>query len=210
MSLTKRLASDQVLYRLYGGNPDSAAPVQEQDVQKALEQKINSKFRVRQLENMQMGETIPDGLCFATYTGVAVTADGDRSKSVLPVMPISLPRNMGVFDIRYNDNSFIPLQVGQRSLLKTDTLLNNLLNQVGYEPKGKTVYYTQNIALLGWTTVDMDLIVSDLSVLSDTDPLPIPASYEEELINELVAQFITVQPESATVNAFTTANQQTK
>ena len=208
--LSRRMLSDQVLYRLYGGPPDSSAPVQQEDVEKAAEQKINAKFRVRQFENMQVGETIPEGASMATYTGIAVSADGDRSKSVLPVMPISLPRNMGIFDIRYGDNSFIPLQVGQRSLLKTDTLLNNLLNQVGYEPKGKTIYYTQNIALLGWSTVDMDLVVSDFSTLSETDPIPVPSDYEEILINELVAQFSSVQPDPATVNAFTTANTQTK
>ncbi len=197
---TFRIIIDQVLFKLSEGYPNVQGSVQELDIKKALEQKINAKFRMRQFENLQFGETIPDGLCFATYTDVAVTADGDRSKSTLPVMPISLPRNMGIFDIRYQDNSFIPLQVGQRSLLKTDNLLNNLLNQVGYEPKGKTVYYTQNIALLGWDTVDMDLIVSDLSLLSETDLLPIPADYEETLVAELYEQFSPSPKSTSIVN----------
>lgn len=186
---TYRIIIDQVLFKLSEGFSSVQGAIQSYDIKKALEQKINAKFRMRQFENMQAGETIPEGICMATYEGISVTADGDRSKSVLPVMPISLPRNMGIFDIRYNDNSFIPLQVGQRQLLKVDTLLNSLLQQVGYEPKGKTIRYTTNITLLGWTTVDMDLVVSDLSILSETDLLPIPADFEETLVAELYAQF---------------------
>lgn len=208
--LTRRLLSDQVLYRLYGGPPDSSAAVQQEDVEKGAEQKINAKFRMRQFENLSGGETIPDGMTMATYEGITVTSSGDRSKATLPVMPVSLIRNMGIFDVRYQDNSFIPLQPGQRNLLRVDTLLNDLLNQVGYEPKGMTINFTKDITLYGWTTVDMDLIVSDFSSLSETDPIPVPADYEEILINELVAQFSPVQPEAATVNAFTTANQQPK
>ena len=207
---TKRLICDQVLFRLADGFPNVQGSVQRPDVEKSLEQKINAKYRIRQFENMQVGETIPDGMCMGTYEGVAVVSSGDRSKSTLPVMPISLPRNMGIFDIRYNDNSFIPLQVGQRSLLKTDTLLNSLLQQIGYEPKGKTIEYTQDITLLGWTTVTMDLVVSDLSRLSDTDLLPIPASYEEELVAELYAQFSPSPKDPLQVNPLANPQQQVR
>ena len=207
---TKRLLVDQILFKLADGFPNVQGSVQSQDVEKALEQKINAKFRIRQFENMQLGETIPDGMCMATYDGVAVVSSGDRSKSTLPVMPISLPRNMGIFDIRYNDNSFIPLQIGQRSLLKTDSLLNGLLNQIGYEPKGKTIEYTQDITLLGYTTVTMDLVVSDLSTLSDTDLLPIPASYEEELIAEIYAQFSPSPKNPLIVNPLANPQQQVR
>ena len=205
---TKRIIVDAVLFKLANGFPNVQGVVQKPDVEKALEQKINAKFRVRQFENMQTGETIPDGLCIATYEGVAVTSDGDRSKSVLPAMPISLPRNMGVYDIRYQDNSFIPLQAGQRGLLKTNALLNNLLNQVGYETKGKYVNYTTDITLLGYDTVDMDLVVADLSLLSETDVLPIPASYEEELIAELYAQFSPTPKDQMIVNPLASTKQQ--
>ena len=204
----KRQIVDQVLFKLANGFPNVQGAVQKPDVEKALEQKINAKFRVKQFENMQVGETIPDGLCIATYTGVAVTSNGDRSKSVLPVMPISLPRNIGIYDIRYEDNSFIPLQAGQRNLLRTNALLNNLLNQVGYEPKGKTIEYTQDITLLGWDTVDMDLVVADLSLLSETDLLPIPASYEEELVAELYAQFSPTPKDQMIVNPLASTKQQ--
>lgn len=189
MAVTKRIIADAVLFRLAEGFPNVQGSVQKQDIYFAMEQKINAKFRMRQFENLQGGETIPDGLTMATYEGVAVTSVGDKSKSVLPVMPISLTRNMGVFDIRNNGNSFIPLMPGQTNLLRVDSLLNSLLNQVAYEPKGTTIYYNTDITLLGYTTVDMDLIVTDVLSLSETDLLPIPADYSDELTTELFAQF---------------------
>lgn len=206
--VTKRLISDAVLMRLAGGYADGAFPVQHEDVQKAAEQKINAKFRMRQFDNMKLGETVPDGLCMANYTGIDVVSDGDRSKAILPVMPISLPRNMGIFDVGNGDNRFIPLLPGQRQLLRVDSLLNDLLNQIGYEPRGITLHFTKDIRLLGYNEVDADLIVSDFSTLSDTDPVPIPASYEDELINELVLQFSPVQPETGKNDVITTIGQQ--
>lgn len=209
MATNKRKISDQVLYIIYGGDYDGS-PVQEQDIVAALEQKINQKFRIRHFETMKLGETIPDGLCFATYNDIAVTSYQGRSRSALPVIPISLPRNVGVYDIRYDDTSFIPLQIGQRNLLKTDTLLNNLLNQVGYEVKGGYVYYTSDLTLIEWDTVDMDLVVSDLSTLSETDDLPIPADYEIELVAELVEMFSPVPPKELEINPHKTTNLQRK
>lgn len=189
MAITKRIISDAVLFRLAEGFPNVQGSVQKQDIYFAMEQKINAKFRMRQFQNLQAGETIPDGLNMATYESIAVTSSGNISKSILPVMPVSLIRNMGIFDIRNDGNSFIPLMPGQTNLLRVDSLLNSLLNQVAYEPKGTTIYYNTDITLLGYTTVDMDLIVTDVLSLSETDLLPIPADYGDELVNELFAQF---------------------
>ncbi len=214
--LTKRLISDQTLYRLYGGEPDSSAPVQKEDVFKATEQLINSMFRMEQFSsNLPSGETIPNGVMIATYTDITVSSYGNLSKATLPVIPISLPRNLGIYNISPAASlpavnglfSFLPLAKGQRELLRTDTLLNDLLNQVGYEPRNKDVVFTKDITLMGITKVDMELCVFDMSLYSETDVLPIPSSMEAEIVNTLVSQFSPVTPESGKVNLITTAEQ---
>ncbi len=214
--LTKRLISDQTLYRLYGGEPDSSAPVQKEDVFKATEQLINSMFRMEQFSsNLPSGETIPNGVMIATYTDITVSTYGNLSKATLPVIPISLPRNLGIYNISPAASlpavnglfSFLPLAKGQRELLRTDTLLNDLLNQVGYEPRNKDVVFTKDITLMGITKVDMELCVFDMSLYSETDVLPIPSSMEAEIVNTLVSQFSPVTPESGKVNLITTAEQ---
>lgn len=215
----KKILAEQVLFRLYGGMPDVAAPVQLEDVYKALEQKVNSQFALQQFTvNLPNAGTIPNNLAIGTYEDVAVTSNSNgTSKSTLPVMPITLPRNAGIQEIRPQisstgntkilGNPFVPLQFGQRYLLDADKLLNSLFGQVSYEPSGMTVTYKKDVTLLGVTKVDMKLVVLDMSQYSETDPLPIPSDAEDMLVNELVKQFSPVQPESGAVNNYTTAEQ---
>jgi len=204
---TKRLISDAVLFRLYGGRQDISSPVQKQDIFKATEQWINSKYKFQHLSiTLPSGETIPDSAVFATYENVDVTSYGDKSKSTLPVMPISMPKNIGIFDIYdTNDNHYIPLQKGHGQLLRTDELLNSLFGQVWYEPSGNTVIYSQDLTLVGITSVTMVLAVFDMAQYSETDILPIPSDMETDCVNDLVAQFSPVMPESGQVNNYTTA-----
>lgn len=217
---TKRVISDQVLFRLAGGFPDSAFPIDERDVWKSLEQRINTMLGLRQFNmNLPSGETIPDNLMLATYTDVTVTSYATGSaKSTLPIMPVSLPRNAGINEIRpvvsivdsgdrILGNPFIPLQAGQNFLLQADTLLNNLMGQIGYEPNGMTVIYTSDITKFEITKVDMKLVIFDMSQYTANEVLPIPADYEVQLVNELVQEFAPVVAESGIVNNFTTANQ---
>lgn len=214
---TKRLVSDQVLFRIEGGWPDAASAVQKQDIWKALEQKVNGIFKLQQAAiNLPSGETIPDGLAVATYEDIAVSRYGDRfSKSTLPIMPISLPKNAGIQMIlpvlnitptgdRIHGAPLIPLVQGQRELLQTDRLLNDLLGRWGYTPNGMTVYYTKDLTTFGVTLVDMKLIVFDIATLSETDILPIPQDMMEQIITELVQMFAPVQPETGIVNKNTT------
>lgn len=207
---TKRLISDEVLFRLYGGRQDVSSPVQKQDIFKATEQWINSKYKFQHLSiTLPSGETIPDSAVFATYENVAVTSYGDKSKSTLPVMPISMPKNIGIFDIYdANGNHYIPLQKGQGQLLRTDELLNSLFGQVWYEPSGNTVIYSQDLTLVGITSVTMVLAVFDMAQYGETDVLPMPSDMEADCVNDLVAQFSPVMPESGQVNNYTTAQKQ--
>ena len=209
---TKRLIGDQILYRLNGGNPDNSFPVQLPDIYKALEQKLNAKFQIRQFDtNLPQGETIPDNLCIGVYEDIPVTTFSQlKSKAVMPVMPITLPRNVGIFliyDPKNIDAPFIPLQRGTTALLRTNALLNDLMGMVSYEPRGREVIFNKNLPLMGVNKVTMELIVMDISQYSETDILPIPASLEAEIIEELVQQFSKVVPESGIVNNFSNSNQ---
>lgn len=218
---TKRLISDQVLFRLYGSLPDSSATVQKYDVYKALEQKINAKFKLTQFsQTLPNGQTIPDNLMIATYEDVPVTRTfNEQSVATLPVMPISLPIGMGINEIRPVLNQIptgdrmlgspmIPLQAGQDFLLQADKLLNGLMGQVGYTPSQSKVIFTTDLTTLNVTKVDMKLVVFDLSQYGETDPLPIPSDMEEILVSELYAQFAPVQPERGIINPITTFGDQ--
>jgi hypothetical protein len=210
--MTKRFCSDQVLYRLYGGPPDTAAPVQKYDVWAALGQKVNGLFKLHQLDTtLPSGETIPDFAMIATYEDNTVVSSGEKSYALLPVQPISLPKNMGiclVYDPNFDDMPFIPLQKGMTALLRTDTLLSDIMGQISYTPGKDRITFNKDLTTLGIDVVTMELCVFQISQYSETKELPIPADYEERIINELVAQFSPVQPESGVVNAISTQGQQ--
>lgn len=210
--LTKTYVSDQVLYRLYGGIYDVSSPVQPEDVWKALEQKVNSLFKLRYIDTtLPSGETIPDGAMIATYEGVTVTGlDNGTSKALLPVIPISMLKNMGIYLVYhadYPDFPFIPIQRGQRALMRTDEILNDFFGQISYEPKNNYILFSKDITLFGLTAVTIELCVLDMSLYSEMDVLPIPSDYESQIVNELVAEFAPIVPENGMVNTWSNANQ---
>lgn len=212
MSSTKMIIGEQVLFRYYGGYIDTSGPVQLEDVYKALEQKVNSLFKLHHFDTtLPSGETTPDNLMIGTYENVAVTSlNNGKSQSILPITPISLPKNVGIYLV-YNpdfpDFPFIPLLKGQRGLLRTDTLLNDMLGQITYEPNNNRLTFSKDLLLMGCPVVTMELCVLDMSLYSVTDPLPIPSDYEQTIIDELVQSFMPVLPEVGLVNNYTTAGQ---
>lgn len=208
---TKKIIAEQVLFKLAAGYPDTSFQIDERDIYKALEQRINSLFKLHQFDQtLANGETIPENTMIATYEDVAVTSFGEKSKSTLPIIPISLPKNVGIFLIynsAYPDMPFIPIQRGQGALLKSDTLLNDMQGMISYEPKNNLVIYSKDITTFGFSTVTMELCVLDMSQYGITDRLPVPADMESRLVDELTQEFAPVTAESGLVNNFSNANQ---
>lgn len=210
---TKRLIADQVLYRLYGGESPVSAEVQEPDIIKAAEQLINAKIRSRHFEvTLPSGDTIPENTMIATYESQTVTSSGTISYMNLPVQPISLPRNMGVFAVYsplYPEMVFIPLQAGMRPLMRTDAILNDLFGMVTYELKGNKLVFNKNLTLLDIGVLDVDIVVLDMNAYSETDVLPIPADLEDEIVQELFEKFSNVEGKGDKVDNYS-PQQQTK
>lgn len=214
---TKKIISDQVLYKLSGGVPDTAFPIDERDIWKALDQKINGLFKLHQFDtNLPNGEYIPEQAMIAIYEGNTVTSVNEWSTAELPITPISLPKDVGiylVYDPNFPDMPFIPVRRGQRALLKTDSLLSDLMGQISYEPytnpttKKNLVKFNKDLTTLGITQVTMELCVLDISMYGITDNLPIPRDYESRIVEELVQDFSRILPESGQVNNFTNAGQ---
>lgn len=218
--MTKKNFSDMILFKLAGGFPDSGFPIDERDIWDALEHKVNAMFKMQQFSiNLPNGGTIPENMALATYEDIAVTrTSNERSKCTLPVMPISLPRNAGINEIRpvlnlvssgdrMLGNPIIPLQAGQSYLLKADKLLNDLMGQWGYEVNGKTIIFTKDLTTYDITKVDMKLVVFEISNYSITDDMPIPSDYIGQLEDEMIAEFAPVAAEAGYVNNFTNAGQ---
>lgn len=218
MNYTKKLISDNLLYKLAGGIPTPGFPIHQEDVWVSLDMKINAMFKLTQFnQNLPNGETIPDNLMIATYEDIAVTSISNYSKATLPIMPISLPRGAGINEIRpilskrgtdrTYGNPMIPLLAGQNYLLQADSLLNDLMGQFGYELNGKTINFTKDITTYGIDTVSMKLVVFDMSQYGVTDYLPIPTDYIDMIEKELMQEFSPVLAKSGFVSNYTNPTQ---
>jgi len=137
-----------------------------------------------------IGETIPNGSVLGYYPNLVVEAWKGKSRVRLPIKPLKLPRDMGVWSVFSSDQpdkEFIPLEMGQWSLLQSQPLLNNLLNQVGRETYGDYVVFTRDITVPGESvTVDMRLVIMDISQYGDYDVLPILPEQEWQIKQEFV------------------------
>lgn len=193
---TKRKISEQVLYRINGGTTAVTSPVQPEDVIEALGQIINTQFKTQHLTvNLQLGETIPDGLIFGDYEADVTSYFGKKSKLTLPFMPISLPRDMGVYQVSPNPDfscCYIWMPTGVDDLLSGQPLISDLLGQVGYMVKGKSVILNKDITINNIVKVYIRMAFFDLSLYDDYDTLPIPADYETTIVDELVKRFAPV------------------
>lgn len=146
--------------------------------------------------NEKMQERIPNGSVIGLYEGITYTEYGiDRSKATLPIKPLKLPRNMGIFSVylaSQPSKEFIPLQIGQANLIQSQPLVNDLLGQVGYENYGMELIFTKNLkALFPTDTLSMRLAIFDISQYGDYDPLPITPELEWQIKQEVVKLYST-------------------
>lgn len=189
--------SEEILTMLSGGAIQLATNISQNEIKIAIGQVVNQLLKVEHFTvNEKMGEKIPNGSVLGLYEGIAVTIWNGKSKSTLPIKPIKLPRNMGVWAIypKYTtigdyelDKEFIPLQMGQGGLLKSQLQISDLLGQVGYEVFGDSIIFTKNIKeLFPEVTLAMRLAIMDVSQYGDWDMLPILPEQEWQVKQEVI------------------------
>lgn len=182
--------SENVRKLVEGSDPASRSKFSMAEAKGYIIQVINSLIKTQHFsQTMGGGENIPDGLVLAEYDGIAVTSYKGLSRAVLPVMPISLYLNIGIFHVSKADdiiNGFIPFQPGQLQMIGEEHLISDVLGQIAYEPRGKYLIFNKDITTNdsdnAITTIYMLLVVKDLSLYGDFDLLPIEAAMEIDVI----------------------------
>lgn len=210
--------AEQVISLVEGGNLGAASSVSLNEIKIAIGQQVNALLKIEHFSvNERVGEKIPNGSVLGLYEGIAVTQSNGKSKASLPIKPLKLPRNMGVFAIypKYTlsgdyeyDKEFIPLQMGQAGLLQSQPLLNDLLGQVGYENYGMELIFTKNIKQLYPNVVlAMRLAIMDISQYDDYTPLPILPEQEMQVIQEVYKLYASQRTRDAVVDSSVKENQ---
>lgn len=197
---TKYKLSEQVLRLLQSGDPSVAKRVHIDELKAAVQSVINSLLKTEYVSETLAGdERIPEGCVMATYDNIVPISYKGVSKCTLPAMPVKLLRNMGVWHVSDTNNindPFIPIQSGQLAMINRQPLINDILNQTGYEVSGADLIFTRDITLLPVPVVLLyiKLVIMDISQYSDYSLLPIAADMEWKVITEVYKMFSTEKP----------------
>lgn len=182
---------------LLQGEIPAAANISYGEIKVSVGQVANQLLKIEHIQvNEAMGEKIPNGSVLGWYEDIDVSTWNGKSKAELPIKPLKLSRNMGVYSIypKYEvsdnyelDKEFIPIQMGQGGLIKSQPMINDILGQVGYEVFGNSVVFTKDIkGLFPDVKLAMRLVIMDVSLYGDYDPLPILPEQEWDIKKEVL------------------------
>lgn len=195
---TKKKISEQI-QRILKGNPVISARVHINDIMLLVEQVANQLLKAEHFSvNMPAGDTVPNNCMIFSYDAVPVEVyKTSKSRSKLPSIPVSLPRNMGVLHISKTDavdEPFIPIPTSMYGIVKPQDMLGDLSGLIGYEVVGSEVIYTKNLVGMGISSVYMRLVGANLSLLTDYDILPVSADMEAQIVQMVYNMLVQAPP----------------
>lgn len=198
MATTKKRLAEGV-QRILKGNPVISARVHINDIMLLVEQVANQLLKTEHFSvSMPAGDTVPNNCMIFSYDSVPVEAyKTTKSRSKLPSIPVSLPRNMGVLHISKTDavdEPFIPIPTSMYGIVKPQDMLGDLSGLIGYEVVGSEVIYTKNLVTMGINSVYMRLVGVNLSVLSDYDILPVSTDMEAQIVQMVYNMLVQAPP----------------
>lgn len=194
MATTKAILSEQV-QRIYARFLDKDNPSDVIDIREVMllvSQAINKILKLEVAESFKAGLVDIPKCSLIQYTA-SVTADvtNNRSYLTLPVIPLTLPLDMGIWSISASNAAmtpYIPIPA-QDVLVFQGANLSYLEGQVGYYVQNKRVYFTKDITLVAngsITSVIINILASDFSQFGDNDMLPISPEVESAVITEVL------------------------
>ena len=159
-----------------------------------INQATNEILGVQFKESQKLGGVnVPSGM-IATYSNNQVLTEHGRSYADLPIYPMPLERDMGVWSVVPQTGSepalvdgipYIPIVESDWSLLSaTDEGL--LEGQVGYYIEGRRVFFTEAIS----GPVKFKMLISDVELIGDTDPYPVTPDIELMVVERVAKMLI--------------------
>jgi hypothetical protein len=198
MATTKAKISEQI-QRMIAGNPIISGRIHRNDIRLLVEQVANQLLKADYFAvNIPEGDSMPSNCMVFTYDNVPVsTYKTTKSRAILPAIPISLPRNMGVLHVSKTDaidEPFVPIPTSMYGIIKPQDLLGDLSGLIGYEVVGRDIVFTKNLPGLSINSVFIRLVGVDLSQLTDYDLLPLSADMEAQVVQQVYAILVQAPP----------------
>jgi hypothetical protein len=161
-----------------------------------VEQSINKVLKIQVADSFKAGMYDVPKCNLIQYT-CAVTSEPSNSRAFinLPVIPLTLPMDMGIWSIAASAAALTPyIPIPAQDVLVFGTIANGtnlsyLEGQVGYYVQGKKIYFTKDITTVGngsITSVVVNLLVMDFSQIGDNELLPISPEVESTIIEDVL------------------------
>lgn len=188
---TKARIAEEILLLLSGGRISSATKWHINEIKLSVAQVANQLLKLDYFNELQtMQEFIPNGAAIGTYENNLIVKWSNTSKTTLPVMPMRLPRGLGVYQIFPQSDyysEFIPLELGQGGIIRSQGLVSDLSGYCGYETSGLDVIFTQDLTIPNINVyVTIRMVILDFNQYSDYDLLPLPPELEWQVKQEVL------------------------
>ena len=197
MAITKKQLAEQTLRIIQGGSVRDDAEIDIREIMMNIEQERDKLIKVDLFQSISMGEYNVNGSFISTYIAdIKNDEEKDLKYSDVPVTPISLPNDIGMFQISYVQdqfNTFVRIPNGAMGLYNG---LNSgkLLGRVGYFVES-SLNYSNDIA--SGTRVyynnipdcDKDVLLKVVATSGDIgedEPFPIAPEMESTIIRSVV------------------------
>lgn len=162
------------------------------EVSLLVSQSINKILKLEVAESFKAGLVDVPKCSLIEYTASVISdSANNRSYIALPVIPLTLPLNMGIWSIAASAAAitpYIPIP-SQDVLVFQGANLSYLEGQIGYYVQGKKVFFTKDLTLSAngsISSVLINILASDFSQFTDTDMLPISPEVESAVITEVL------------------------
>lgn len=194
MATTKNILSEQIqrIYSRFIDKGNESDVIDTREIILLVNQSINKVLKLQVAESFKAGMIDVPKCNIVEYT-CAVTSQPANTRAfiTLPVIPINLPMDMGIWTISASNAAmtpYIPVP-SQDVIVFQGTNLSALEQQVGYHMQGKKVYFTKDITTVAngsISSVLVNLLVSDFSTQGDNDLLLISPEVENSIIEDVL------------------------
>ena len=188
---TKNKLAEQIqrIYSRFKGERENTKPIYDiRELYEIINQAINRRVVVETKQGFKEGDISVPPSSIIEYTLTPNQDAGQTSQSYidLAVYPVRLPLDMGVWKIFREGERFdvfIPLPTQIVDLMQ-GTIISALEQKTGYFlEQGKRIRFTKDES---GGNVIVQVLVSDLSALAASDPLPISADHEIMIIQDVL------------------------
>ena len=190
MAITKKILAEQAFRIIQGGSVRDDADIDIRELMLAVEQERDRLIKVELFQYLQMGDYNINGSFISTYI-VPIYSD-------VPVTPISLPHDMGLYQVSHIQdqyNTFVRMHNGALGLYN-GLPSANLLGRKGYwvesalnfacddNASGTRIYYNNNVE-----HCDKGILLKVVATSGDIkedEPFPIAPEMESTIVRSVV------------------------